>query len=132
MPESLLYPDLGSRPIREMKAAELFATLRKSGADGIRETAHRARSLASRIFRYAVATSRADRDITVDLRGTLAPIVMTNRAAITDPIRIGELLRAIDGYIGQPTTAYALKISPYAFVSPGVEGNLERIRSWRG
>jgi len=117
--EAFLLPDLGPRPIKEIKAAELFATLRKIEADGIRETAHRARSLASRILRFAVATGRADRDITLDLRGALAPIVTKNRAAITDPIRIGELLRAIEGYTGQPTTAYALKISPYVFVRPG-------------
>jgi len=119
MLEAFLLPDLRTRPIKEIKAAELFATLRKIEADGIRETAHRTRSLASRIFRYAVATGRADRDITLDLRGALAPIVTKNRAAITDPVRVGELLRAIEGYTGQPTTAYALKISPYVFVRPG-------------
>lgn len=119
MLESFLLPDLGPKPIKSIKAAELFTTLRKIEAQGIRETAHRARSLASRILRYAVATGRADRDITLDLRGALAPIVTRNRAAITDPVRIGALLRAIEGYIGQPTTAYALKISPYVFVRPG-------------
>lgn len=119
MLDAFLLPDLGSHPITEIKAAELFTMLRKIENRGIRETAHRARSLASRIYRYAVATGRADRDITIDLRGALAPIVTKNRAAITDPTRIGELLRTIDGYQGQPGTAYALKLSPYVFVRPG-------------
>ena len=119
MLESFLIPDLGSRSITEIKPVELFTTLRKIETRGRRETAHRTRSLASRVFRYAVASGRAERDITVDLRGALAPVVSKNRAAITDPERIGELLRAIDGYEGQSTTAYALKFSPYVFVRPG-------------
>src|SRR5690606_2393855 len=71
------------------------------------------------VFRYAVATSRAERDPTADLRGALEPVVVTNRAAITNPVRIGALLRAIDDYPGQPATAYALKLAPLVFVRPG-------------
>jgi integrase len=71
------------------------------------------------VFRYAIATGRAERDISVDLRGALAPVVTKNHAAITDPIAIGHLLRAIDDYCGQPVTHAALKLAPLAFVRPG-------------
>lgn len=119
MLEDLLFPEIGPRVMREIKTPDLFTLLRKIESRGIRETAHRTRSLASRIFRFAVATGRAERDITFELRGALAPIAGKNRAAITDPVRIGQLLRAIDTYDGQQATAYALKLSPYFFVRPG-------------
>jgi integrase len=119
MLESFLFPKLGSRPIGELAAPELLAALRKIETRGTHETAHRTKQLAGRIFRYAVATGRAERDPSGDLRGALAPIVAQNRAAITEPARIGELLRAIDGYQGQPMTAGALKLAPLVFVRPG-------------
>jgi integrase len=62
---------------------------------------------------------RAERDVTADLRGALASIVTRHRAAITEPTRIGQLLRAIDSYDGQPATAYALQLAPLVFVRPG-------------
>lgn len=71
------------------------------------------------MFRYAIATGRATRDISADLRGALAPRTTKNYAAITDPAKVGELLRAIDGYDGQPTTTAALRLAPYVFVRPG-------------
>jgi integrase len=71
------------------------------------------------VFRYAVQTGRAERDPTVDLKGALAPVVSEHHAAITEPARIGELLRAIDGYAGHVVTAYALKLAPLLFVRPG-------------
>jgi integrase len=71
------------------------------------------------VFRYAVQTSRAERDPTADLKGALAPVVKEHHAAITEPARIGELLRAIDGYAGHVVTAYALKLAPLLFVRPG-------------
>lgn len=70
-------------------------------------------------MRYAVATGRAERDPSRDLQGALAPVVTTNHAAITEPRKIGELLRAIDGYAGQPSTAFALRLAPLTFVRPG-------------
>src|SRR5262249_30582664 len=96
MLESFLYPKLGDIWINDIKAARLYEVLREIESRGIRETAHRARSLASRVFRFAVATGRADRDVTADLRGALAPIVTKNRAAIIEPRAIGKLLRALD------------------------------------
>ena len=107
---SFVYPRLGSRPIAEITAPEVLAVLRPIESRGMNETAH--------IFRYAIATGRATRDITSDLRGALAPVVVENRAAITEPAKIGALLRAIDDYIGHPTTLIALKLSPLVFLRP--------------
>jgi integrase len=70
------------------------------------------------VFRYAIATGRAKHDIAADLVGALAPRTTTHHAAIIDPVKVGELLRAIDGYDGQPTTAAALRLAPYVFVRP--------------
>jgi integrase len=115
----LLNPFLGSKPIAAITAPEILAALRKVEARGKHETAHRLRQRCGQVFRYAVATGRALRDPTVDLRGALAPIVSSHRAAITEPKGIGELLRAIDEYDGQPSTAAALKLAPLLFVRPG-------------
>jgi len=115
---SFVYPRLGSRPIAEITAPELLSVLRPIESRGMNETAHRALQRCSQIFRYAIATGRATRDITSDLRGALAPVVVENRAAITEPQKIGALLRSIDGYVGHPTTAIALKLSPLVFVRP--------------
>jgi integrase len=119
MLETFLYPKVGGIPIAELKAAELLPALRALEAVGYHETAHRCRSLVSRICRYAVATGRAERDAAADLRGALAPVKTENRAAITEPKRIGELLRAIDGFTGQPQVWYALRLAPLVFVRPG-------------
>jgi hypothetical protein len=108
---SFVYPRLGSRPIGAITAPELLAVLRPIESRGMNETAHRALQRCGQIFRYAIATGRATRDITSDLRGALAPVVVENRAAITEPAKIGALLRAIDDYIGHPTTLIALKLS---------------------
>ncbi|MGE0582863.1 MAG: tyrosine-type recombinase/integrase [Steroidobacteraceae bacterium] len=110
---------LGSRPVRELTAPELLAVLRKVEARGRTETARRTASACGRLFRYAVATGRAERDITQDLKGALAPTTVKNFAAVTEPAKVGQLLRAIDGYQGQPSTEYALRLAPLVFVRPG-------------
>jgi integrase len=117
--EDHVFPYLGSRPIGAITPADLLAVLRRVEARGKHETAHRLRSESGQIFRYAIATGRAERDVTADLRGALAPVVVRNHAAITEPARIGELLRAIEGYRGQPATECALKLLPLVFVRPG-------------
>jgi integrase len=71
------------------------------------------------LLRFAVATGRAERDVTVDLRGALAPVKSSHFAALVNPKEVGALLRAIDGYQGQPVTGLALKLLPYVFVRPG-------------
>jgi integrase len=116
--EDFLFPYLGRHPIAKITVPDLLAALKRIEARGFRETAHRARSTASNVFRYAVATGRAERDITTDLRGALAPVVTTNRAAITVPVQIGQLMRTIYTYRGQRPTEAALKLAPLFFVRP--------------
>lgn len=117
--ERFIFPHLGNRPITQITPPELLAALRRIELRGTNESAHRTRSICSRVFRYAVATGQAERDCTTDLRGALPPVTGGHFAAITEPAKIGELLRAIDRYIGQPSTAYALRLAPYVFVRPG-------------
>lgn len=117
--KSFLYPYIGSRPVKEITAQELLSALRRIEARGKHETAHRVRALAGRVFRFAVATGRAERDVAADLKDALAPVKSRNFASVTDPVRVGQLLRAIDGYDGQPITALALKLAPLVFVRPG-------------
>ena len=98
---------------------ELLAVLRRIEARGAHETAHRTKEKCGQVFRYAIATGRASRDPSADLRGALAPIVRTSRAAVTDPAKVGDLLRALDGYSGQFVTRCALRLAPLLFVRPG-------------
>lgn len=116
---SLMTPDLGSLPVRDIAPAQLLATLRKVEARGHLETARRMRSLAGRIFRYAVATSRATADPSGLLRGALTAPTVKHHNAIIEPDRVGALLRAIDGFDGQPLTCLALQLTPHLFVRPG-------------
>jgi integrase len=117
--DSGLYPYIGSRPISAITAQELLGALRRIEARGRHETAHRVRALAGRVFRYAVATGRAHHDLAADLKGALAPVKSKNFASVTDPARVGELMRAIYGYSGNPVTTLALKLAPLVFVRPG-------------
>ena len=116
--EDYLFPYIGRHPIAKIAAPDLLAALKRIEARDLRETAHRARSTASNVLRYAVATGRAERDISIDLRGALAPVVTTNRAAITVPSQIGQLMRTIYAYRGQRPTEFALKLAPLVFVRP--------------
>lgn len=115
-----VFPWLGGLPIAEIKAPLLLATLRRIEERGAIETAHRAQQNCSQVFRYAVATGRAERDPTTDLRGALPPPLKTHLAAIVEPVALGALLRAIDGYSGSPATKAALRLAPLVvFVRPG-------------
>ncbi len=116
---SFVYPGIGQRPINEVTAAEVLRVLRAIESQGFHETAHRARQRISQVLRYATATGRADRDVTHDLRGALTAVPTRHRAAIVDPRKVAELLRAIDGYEGQPAVTYALRLAPLLFVRPG-------------
>ena len=98
---------------------DLLDVLRKIEERGIHETVHRVRQRVGQVFRYGIATRKATCGITQDLRGALAPVVTQNYPAIVDPQGIAHLLRAIDGYQGQPVTAAALKLAPLLFVRPG-------------
>jgi integrase len=122
--KSYLLQYLGRRPVAAITAQELLGVLRREEARGRNETAHRVRSLAGRILRFAVATGRATHDVAADLKDALAPVASRNFASVTDPAKVGELLRAIDGYSRQPITALALKLAPLVFVRPGELGGL--------
>jgi len=114
-----IFPWLGQRPIRALTVPELLTALRRIEARGAHETAHRVQGNCSEVFSYAVAAGKAERNIVVDLRGALQPVVKMHLAAITEPQRVGELLRMIDGYQGSPTVQCALRIAPLVFVRPG-------------
>lgn len=114
-----VFPWVGGKPIAEIKAPELLAALRRIESRGALETAHRALSNCGQVLRYAVATGRAERDISADLRGALPPVNDTHFAAVTEPKRVAELLRAFDGYQGTLTVCCALKLAPLVFVRPG-------------
>jgi integrase len=117
--EKYIFPSLGKRPIGSVEPPELLAALRRIEALEFRETAHRTLAACGRVWRFAIVTGRATRDISSDLRDVLEPTVVTSFAAITDPKKVGELLRAIDGYSGQPAVRCALKLGPMLFVRPG-------------
>jgi integrase len=115
----MLFPHIGSRPIATITPPELLSVLRRIEVRGRLETCHRTKQRAGQVFRYAIASGRAEHDITADLRDALTPTKTQHFAAITEPRRVGELLRAIDSYPGQPSTAYALRLAPHVFVRPG-------------
>jgi len=116
--EKYVYPQVGSMPISDISLSDLRAVIDPISEDGKGETAHRVRSLCERIYRYAITTERAERNIAADLRGTLAPVESNGFAAITEAKPFGRLLDAIDSYDGQPTTKLALKLAPLIFVRP--------------
>lgn len=114
-----LQSAIGHRPIDQVEPHELLAVLKKLEAQGNLETARRTRAFASRVFRYAVATARAKADPASLLLGAVAAPRSRHLSAIVEPKRVGELLRAIDGYSGLPVTRLALALSPHVFVRPG-------------
>ncbi|QEL55132.1 tyrosine-type recombinase/integrase [Chromobacterium paludis] len=114
-----IFPWLGKRPIAEIEAPELLAVLRRIEHRGAIETAHRAMQNCGQVFRYAVATGRAKRNSAADLVGALSPVIKTSFATITEPEKIAQLLRAMDGYQGSFITQCALKLAPLVFVRPG-------------
>jgi integrase len=118
--EKWAFPWIGSRPISDITPRELLeSVLRRVEANGKLETVHRLKQRCGQVFRYAIATGRAERDPTPDLRGALSYHKTRNLPAITDPTKIGELLRAIDGYQGSFVTRCALRLTPLLFVRPG-------------
>jgi integrase len=117
--EADAFPWLGSRPVSELTAAEILVTLRRIENRGAVETAHRILQYISTTMRYAIATSRAERNPAADLKGALPPATTEHRAAITDPKQAGALLRAIDAYEGSFVTKCALRLAPLLFVRPG-------------
>ena len=120
-----VFPWIGARPIAEVNAPELLAAVRRIENRGALETAHRALGNCGQVFRYGIATGRAERDPSGDLRGALPPVKGEHFAAITEPTQAAELLRTIDGYQGTLTVACALRLAPLVFVRPGELRNAE-------
>ena len=114
-----LFPWIGKRPISKIKAPELLGALRRVESRGALESARRLKIIAGQVFRYAVATGRAERDPSADLKGALAMPREKHYAAIIDPKQVAPLLRALDGYQGHFVVKCALRLSPLLFVRPG-------------
>ncbi len=117
--EKDVFPWLGGRPVGAITAPELLAVLRRIEARGAIDTARRAHQNCGQILRYAVATGRAERDPSGDLRGALPPVREEHFASLTEPKAVGELLRAIDGFRGTFLVQCALRLAPLVFVRPG-------------
>jgi integrase len=114
-----LFPRIGNQPIATVTAPELLCVLRRIESREAVDTAHRARGYCGQVFRYAIATGRAERDPSADLRGALAPVTGSHFAAITEPARVADLLRILDGYKGTPVVMAAIRLAPLVFVRPG-------------
>jgi integrase len=117
--EICVFPWIGSTPISQIKAPDLLSCVRRVEARGKLGTAHRALQVCGRVFRYAVATGRAERDPSGDLRGALPPKREKHHASFTDPKSLAGLLRAIDAYDGSAVVRNALRLAPLVFVRPG-------------
>ncbi len=117
--EKDLFPFLGARHIGEIEAIELLDVVRRVEERGALDVAHRVLTTAGQVWRYAVATGRAPRDVTADLRGALKPHHGKHFAAITEPMKVGELIRVIRGYQGGPIVRTALQLAPILFQRPG-------------
>ena len=112
-------PALGSLAASSVLPADIRSVLLAIEASGRGDTAHRVRAQMGRVLRFGVVRGVCERDVAADLRGLLAPVHAEKYATLTKPEEIGELMRAIDGYRGDPSTEYALKILPLVFVRPG-------------
>lgn len=112
------YPDVTLKRARE-KRDEARKLVADEIDPSVERQARRAAWAAGRLFRYAVARGRAQHDVAADLKDALAPVKSRNFASVTDPVRVGGLMQAIDGYSGHPVMALALKLAPLVFVRPG-------------
>jgi integrase len=114
-----VFPYIGKRGIAGIKPPELLTVMRRIEERGAGDTAHRALQNCGQIFRYAIQTGRAERDVAADLRGALVPVKGGHFAAVTDPKQIGGLLRTVRGYVGHPVIRCALQLAPLVFLRPG-------------
>ena len=119
------FPWIGAMPIATIGARDVLAAVRKIEARGAFDTAHRVKQLCGQVFRYAVATGSAERDVTHDLQGALTKVVKKNYAAVTDPKQAGAMMRAIYAYSGHQQVMVALKLSAMLFVRPGELRSME-------
>ncbi|KAA1015126.1 DUF4102 domain-containing protein [Paraburkholderia panacisoli] len=117
--ENDVFPWLGGRPIADITAPEVLAVLRRVETRGALDTAHRVHQNCGQVFRYAIATGRAERDVSGDLRGALPAARHTHFASVTEPSEVAALLRALDGFQGTFVVQCALRLAPLLFVRPG-------------
>ena len=117
--EGNVFPWLGKRPIADISAQELLSVLRRIEDRGAIETAHRTLGICGAVFRYGVATGRAERDLAADLKGALQPVKPSHLPAVVNPKRVGALMREIEGYEGTLPVKCALRLAPLVFVRPG-------------
>lgn len=117
--EKDVFPWLGGRAIAEIKPPDVLAVLRRVEARGALDTAHRVHQNCGQVLRYAVATGRAERDVSADLRGALPAARHTHFASVTEPREVAGLLRAFDGFQGTFVVLCALRLAPLFFVRPG-------------
>jgi len=123
--KTYLSPAIGKTPIKKISPPMLLEALRKIEAKGHNETARKTKQTAGQIFRFAVATGRAERDITTDLKDALKPAKTKHHAAIIEPEKVGKLLVALDNYQGSPAVMAALRLSPLFFCRPGELRHME-------
>ena len=115
-----LFPWIGERPIAEIHAMELLAALHKVEERGALETADRALMLARQVWEYWLPTADVQqRNITEGLKARLTPYRGKSFAAIVEPARFGDLLRAIKTYKGGPVVRTALQLAPLLYQRPG-------------
>ncbi len=114
-----VFPWIGNKPIAEITAPLMLDTVRRIEARGALETAHRVLGICGQVFRYAIATGRAQYNPSGDLRGALPPVKKTHFASVTEPRQVAEVLRALDGYEGTLVIKCALRFAPLVFVRPG-------------
>ncbi|MDP3520383.1 MAG: integrase arm-type DNA-binding domain-containing protein [Hydrogenophaga sp.] len=117
--EKNLFPWIGSVPLTELKPTHILTALRRIESRGAMETAHRAKQVTGQVFRYAVASGLIESDPTRDLSGALAPKQTRHHPALTDPIKVGKLMRDIDRYQGTYIVRALLAITPLVFQRPG-------------
>lgn len=117
--ENQLFPYIGGIPFAKLEPTDILAAVRHAEERGAVETAHRLVQLAGQVCRYARLCGYTKYDVASGLKEALQPVQAKHHAALTDPVEIGHLLRAIDGYQGDISTIYALRIMPYVFVRSG-------------
>ena len=120
-----LFPYIGSLPVSQVTSPDLLRALRRIEHRGAVNTAHRAKQIAGMVFRYAVATGRAERDPSFDLKGALAQPTKTHFKSITEPAEVGPLIAAINNYQATPVVMAALRLTPLLFCRPGELRHLE-------
>jgi integrase len=123
--EKNIFPEIGTMPISTITPRDVLGALQKIEARGAIESAHKIKQICGKVFRFAVASGLAERDVTVDLRDALAAVPEAHYAAITDPKQVAELLRAIYTYTGHPYATAALKLAPMLFQRPGELRSME-------